>query len=609
MEYQTTDSVPVIFGCDFKMIVGGDEQGCLEIWDNYEDLKQNSGTIYLGHSSRIVDMAISSDKSLLFSLSLKDEALFEWKIEFQAAHQKPLHSDISNFHSIEHEILSSKQQEFSSSQMKDSMALFKGQTNMQLNKIFSSQKINEKHKIPKIQPQISLKLEHVYGFFCADKRNTLCYNHSCSKPKELDKQQISQFKNFQSFLHNKKKSFKLSLFMKNEEEKSLFQLQPNKHSLYSMDLNTQEQLTEQLSGLLLSEQETNGLCFNKGFECQREIIYITSRVAVLVNRQNIFRQRFYENHRDKISCIHIHPKKHLVATGEVSLKPEIHVWFSKSCQNYRVIKSFHQVGVVSVKFAVNSSLLFSIGIDQQTSIQVTNWELNEVVSFRYFRQEKMIELAVNPSDENVFVTGSLNKIFCWRVQGNSIILENSVDLDQSGFITNLCYVNYQRDGRTVQDILSTTFNGQVIVIREGQYLVCDKLKQNSEINCLKTFCIKKQFFFATASKDNQIMLSDFSLERILKIDLESVKDDFSVEKKQKMDNISEIQSLDIFLCQDETKPIFLVGTKGGYIFELQLSHYLDSDNQPQFKLENVKLLIKNHQALPTNEPNSPISSF
>jgi hypothetical protein len=35
----------------------------------------------MGHTSRIVDCCLSSNKKLLYSLSYKDNALFEWKIE------------------------------------------------------------------------------------------------------------------------------------------------------------------------------------------------------------------------------------------------------------------------------------------------------------------------------------------------------------------------------------------------------------------------------------------------------------------------------------------------------------------------------------------------
>lgn len=63
------------------MIVSGDELGCIETWNSLNDLKENSGTFYMGHTSRIVDCCLSSNMKLLYSLSYKDNALFEWKIE------------------------------------------------------------------------------------------------------------------------------------------------------------------------------------------------------------------------------------------------------------------------------------------------------------------------------------------------------------------------------------------------------------------------------------------------------------------------------------------------------------------------------------------------
>jgi len=45
------DSLPVVFGSEIKMIVGGDENGYLTVWNNKEELRNNSGTSYLGHGS------------------------------------------------------------------------------------------------------------------------------------------------------------------------------------------------------------------------------------------------------------------------------------------------------------------------------------------------------------------------------------------------------------------------------------------------------------------------------------------------------------------------------------------------------------------------------
>ena len=45
------DSLPIIFGSEIKMIIGGDENGYLTVWNNKEELKNNAGTSYLGHGS------------------------------------------------------------------------------------------------------------------------------------------------------------------------------------------------------------------------------------------------------------------------------------------------------------------------------------------------------------------------------------------------------------------------------------------------------------------------------------------------------------------------------------------------------------------------------
>ena len=76
----------------------------------------------------------------------------------------------------------------------------------------------------------------------------------------------------------------------------------------------------------------------------------------------------------------------------------------------------------------------------------------------------------------------------------------------------------------------------------------------------------------------QVIISDFSLKKLFKVNLdEDYKGDnfdhMQVEHATKLDDISEIQSIDLYLCESEKKPIFLIGTKGGYVFELSLKYH------------------------------------
>jgi hypothetical protein len=52
----------------------------------------------------------------------------------------------------------------------------------------------------------------------------------------------------------------------------------------------------------------------------------------------------------------------------------------------------------------------------------------------------MVELSVSNLNENKFVTGGMNKVFSWIIKGNSIELENEINLDSSGFVTGISHI-------------------------------------------------------------------------------------------------------------------------------------------------------------------------
>lgn len=56
------------------------------------------------------------------------------------------------------------------------------------------------------------------------------------------------------------------------------------------------------------------------------------------------KQIFYEGHKSKIACLIVHSLKYIVATGEASSKPTIHIWNALNCEPLRVLNTFHKNG-------------------------------------------------------------------------------------------------------------------------------------------------------------------------------------------------------------------------------------------------------------------------
>ena len=648
-ENKEINSVPLLFGQDIKLILGGDENGALIVWNNEEELSKNSGTLYFGHSSKIVDINISKNKDYLYTLAENDNALFEWKIDFEMdSFEKQNIKEDSESNIIDRELLSCTSFDKSFFILKDSLALFKGCSHTFLNNINREryQKIYNEKEVTKRYSPFSLELEHVYGFNCYDKRFTLAYVHY----NKFEKDEVIEVKSkpslLKSFMYAKKntlntfqkesifnkkdsfyrtlrasllKSIAMSNFSKNKERSSDL----DKSILIEESIEDDSENSEFESNYMNSEKEFNEtlklskiykqdellnnfldlmindnqeLKFDEGFcdnstSCNREFVYITSRIAIVLNPKKPHIQKFYEGHKEKISCLTVHPNKNIVATGEAANNPKIHIWLTNNCTNLRIINTDHKLGILILKFSFEKNYLYSVGVDKQISLQVTDWKNNKIIAFRFALSEKIVSLDIHPENPEIFVTGSLGRIDFWRVKGNCILHDNTIklnDIKLTPFITNLKFISYYLGNKKESDLFITTNIGNIYLIRKNKYIKCDNISHKNMINCFSTFYIKDKLFFATGGEDKLIIIFDITLKPLVKINLEEI-----MELK---DTSLAIQSLDFYLCKGETRPIFLIGTRGGHMIELKLKYNINNEDKETFVILENNLIIKNHAA-------------
>lgn len=70
----------------------------------------------------------------------------------------------------------------------------------------------------------------------------------------------------------------------------------------------------------------------------------------------------------KVSCLAKHPNKRLVATGEVNVHPDVHVWDAQTLETEAVLNTSHKGGVLQLSFSNDGEKLVSIGMDRTFSI-------------------------------------------------------------------------------------------------------------------------------------------------------------------------------------------------------------------------------------------------
>jgi WD40 repeat protein len=94
--------------------------------------------------------------------------------------------------------------------------------------------------------------------------------------------------------------------------------------------------------------------------CSKEILYIADRLCVL--RDSHHKQRIYDFHRRKVTCIAIHPDRQLIISCEESAKtPILHLWDADQMVTKAVIPTRHQFTISKVAFSRDGEWVVTLG--------------------------------------------------------------------------------------------------------------------------------------------------------------------------------------------------------------------------------------------------------
>jgi hypothetical protein len=110
-----------------------------------------------------------------------------------------------------------------------------------------------------------------------------------------------------------------------------------------------------------------------------EVAYFTASIVVLYNtRLNV--QRFYLQHDAEVISLAVSNQSgDLIATGEMSDQPKIHVWNSRTLDNYAILKGLHKRGVHMLGFSNNDEYLVSCGLTRPSAVIIYDWKNQSVL--------------------------------------------------------------------------------------------------------------------------------------------------------------------------------------------------------------------------------------
>jgi len=103
-----------------------------------------------------------------------------------------------------------------------------------------------------------------------------------------------------------------------------------------------------------------------------EVVFAVAMVVVVMDPGKNT-QRFYQGHTDEVISLAVHPDGCIVASSQIGIIPEVHVWDAVEMKLLSIISGFHEVGVPLLTFSPEGEMLLSAGQDEYNSLALHQW--------------------------------------------------------------------------------------------------------------------------------------------------------------------------------------------------------------------------------------------
>lgn len=134
----------------------------------------------------------------------------------------------------------------------------------------------------------------------------------------------------------------------------------------------------------------------------------------------------------------------IVASGQMGKYPAIHIWRIDTLQVLMTLRGFHRRGIAEMRFNAAGNLLASVGLDDQNSLAVYDWQSGVLLARAStngtgrimgvcFQQDAPplagADASASSSTSNgssVLLTVGVNTISFWRLSGQSLVKKNAI---------------------------------------------------------------------------------------------------------------------------------------------------------------------------------------
>ena len=158
-------------------------------------------------------------------------------------------------------------------------------------------------------------------------------------------------------------------------------------------------------------------------------------------------QQFFTAHTDDVLCMAMHPDGEIIATGQAGRDPSICVWSSTTCELLAELKGFHQRAVVSLSFDGTGRFLSSVGLDDDHSIAVYDWQSRRMIANSKGDVNRIFNVEYSPHDGRI-VTGGVKHVKFWVMEGGYLIGRRGV-YGKIGASSTILSIAFHPDGSTL----------------------------------------------------------------------------------------------------------------------------------------------------------------
>jgi microtubule-associated protein-like 6 len=161
------------------------------------------------------------------------------------------------------------------------------------------------------------------------------------------------------------------------------------------------------------------------YSYQGKIVFPTAGLVIVQDpkpdtKTQVRPQTYFTRHTQDVISLAVHPKGVVMASGTVAGDKlvEIMVWDIETKALLSLIQGFHIRGVSHLAFSPDGTLLLSIGMDDDNSIGLYDWQANRLLCTNKVDKSPVYDIAWKFN--NKFVTTGQRHFKLWTTMGRNL---------------------------------------------------------------------------------------------------------------------------------------------------------------------------------------------